>query len=95
VSASIDDHFSPLEDPRIDRNKLHELMDIIILVVCAVSSGAEDWEAIEEFGNVKLDWLRKFAPSTNGVPSHDCIANVVSRLSPKGFQACFRSWTRR
>ncbi len=40
----------------------------------------------------KLDWLRKFAAFANGIPSHDCIANVVSRLSPKGFQACFRSW---
>lgn len=68
-------------------------MDITILVVCAVTAGAPGWEAIEEFGKEKLDWLRKFAPFANGVPSHDCIANVVSRLSPKGFQACFRSWT--
>jgi len=68
-------------------------MDIIILTVCAVSSGADGWEAIEEFGREKLEWLRKFASFANGVPSHDCIANVVSRLSPKGFQECFRSWT--
>jgi predicted transposase YbfD/YdcC len=27
------------------------------------------------------------------VPSHDCIANVLARLSPKGFQECFRTWT--
>ncbi len=93
MSASIEEHFSTLEDPRIDRNKLHELMDIVILVLCAVSSGADGWEAIEEFGQEKLDWLRKFAPFANGVPSHDCIANVLSRLSPKGFQQCFRSWT--
>ena len=93
MSASIEQHFSTLEDPRIDRNKLHELMDIVILVVCAVSSGADGWEGIEEFGQEKLDWLRKFAPFANGVPSHDCIANVMSRLSPKGFQECFRSWT--
>ena len=93
MSACINEHFSTLEDPRIDRNKRHELMDIIILVVCAITAGASGWEAIEEFGNEKLDWLRKFAPFVNGVPSHDCIANVVSRLSPKGFQACFRSWT--
>ncbi len=92
MSASIQEHFSTLKDPRIDRNKLHELMDIVILVVCAVSSGANGWEAIEDFGKEKLDWLRKFAPFANGVPSHDCIANVMSRLSPKGFQECFRSW---
>jgi hypothetical protein len=94
VSANILDHFSPLQDPRIERNKLHALADIMLLTVCAVVSGADGWEAIEEFGREKLDWLGQFAPFKNGVPSHDCIANVLSRLSPKGFQECFGSWTR-
>jgi predicted transposase YbfD/YdcC len=93
VSASIVEHFAPLEDPRIDRNKRHELIDIVLLTICAVVSGADGWEAIEDFGQEKLDWLRRFVPFRNGVPSHDCIANVVSRLSPKGFQACLLSWT--
>jgi len=93
VSASLLMHFAPLEDPRIERNKLHALSDIMLLTVCAVVSGADGWEAIEEFGREKLEWLRRFAPFKNGVPSHDCIANVVARLSPKGFQECFRTWT--
>ena len=78
--------FFQLEDPRIERNKRHLLMDIVILVICAVISGADGWEAIEQFGKEKLKWLRRFAPFANGVPSHDCIANVISRLSVKGFQ---------
>src|SRR5512144_2355428 len=93
MSASILMHFAPLEDPRIERNKLHPLSDIVLLTLCAVISGADGWEAIEDFGREKLDWLRQFAPFTNGVPSDDCIANVVARLSPKGFQECFRNWT--
>jgi predicted transposase YbfD/YdcC len=93
VSASILTHFAPLEDPRIERNKLHALSDIVFLTVCAVVSGANGWEAIEDFGREKLEWCRRFAPFKNGVPSHDCIANVIARLSPKGFQECFRHWT--
>ena len=88
MSASILEHFRPLQDPRIERNKLHALPDILLLTVCAVVSGADGWEGIEEFGREKLEWLRQFAPFTNGVPSHDCVANVLSRLSPKGFQEC-------
>ncbi|MGZ8236467.1 MAG: ISAs1 family transposase [Methylobacter sp.] len=89
------EHFSKLPDPRIERNKLHELMDIIVIVltVCAVISGAEGWEYIADFGLNQLDWLRRFVPLKNGVPSHDCIAYVISRLSPKAFQECFISWT--
>jgi predicted transposase YbfD/YdcC len=93
MAASILMHFTPLKDPWIERNKLHALSDIILLTVCAVVSGADGWEAIEDFGREKLEWLRRFAPFKNGVPSHDCIANVLARLSPKGFQECFRTWT--
>jgi hypothetical protein len=70
------------------------LPEILLLVVSAVLSGAEGWEAMEEFGKEKLDWLRKFAPFANGIPSHDCIATVISRLRPKAFQSCFVDWTR-
>jgi len=61
MSASLIEHFSSLDDPRIERNKRHALMDILVLVVSAVSSDAEGWEGIEEFGCTKLDWLRQYA----------------------------------
>jgi predicted transposase YbfD/YdcC len=94
MSASLLEHFAALEDPRVERNQRHALLDIVLLTVCAVVSGAPGWEAIEEFGHAKLDWLRKFGRFDNGVPSHDCIAGVISRLTQKGFGECFRSWTR-
>ena len=93
MTASLIDNFTSLEDPRIDRNKSHALIDIIALTVCAVASGADGWEAIEQFGKEKLDWLRKYIPLNNGVPSHDCIAYVLSRVSPRKFRECFMSWT--
>jgi hypothetical protein len=48
--GSFIEHFSKLQDPRIERKKLHALMDILVLTICAVASGAEGWEAIAEFG---------------------------------------------
>jgi hypothetical protein len=48
MNASIIEHFSRLRDPRIERHKKHRLVDIIALAICAVLSGAEGWEAIEE-----------------------------------------------
>lgn len=93
MTTNIIEHFSKLEDPRIERKKLHDLMDIIVLVICGTISGAEGWEGIEEFGKEKLEWLQKFRPFKNGIPSHDCISYVISRLSVKGFQECFMSWS--
>ena len=91
--GSFIEHFSKLQDPRIERKKLHALMDILVLTICAVASGAEGWEGIAEFGHAKLEWLRRFIPLKNGVPSHDCIGYVISRLSPEGFRRCFMRWT--
>lgn len=94
MDASIIKHFSILKDPRIERHKKHNLVDIIVLALGAVLSGAEGWEAIEEYGHAKLEWLRKFIPLGNGVPAHDTIARVLSRVSAKGLQECFLNWVR-
>ena len=93
MDSSIITHFLPLEDSRIDRNKKHELIDIIVLSICSVCSGANGWEAIEAFGHEKLEWLRKYIPLKNGVPSHDCINYVLARLSAESFRDCFMNWT--
>jgi predicted transposase YbfD/YdcC len=92
MTATFIEHFSDLKDPRDDKNKKHQLMDIVFLVIAAVISGAEGWEAIETFGEEKLDWLRKYFPFANGVPSHDCIRMVMISLSPKALQGCFARW---
>ncbi len=62
MTASLIEHFSALDDPRIERNKAHALIDIIVLSISAVASGANGWEGIEEFGKEKLDGLRQFVP---------------------------------
>lgn len=94
MNASLLEHVSRLTDPRIERHKRHALIDIVVLTICAVVSGAEGWEDIAAFGHEKLRWLRRFIALKNGVPSHDCIAYVMSRLSPKSFQKCFADWAR-
>jgi hypothetical protein len=89
MDASIVKHFSTLKDPRIERHKKHHLVDIIVLAICAVLSGAEGWEAIEEYGHAKLEWLRKFIPLENGVPTHDTIARCSQGCRPKGCKSVF------
>ena len=86
--------FAPMKDPRIERNKLHKLIDILIVAICAVVSGADNWTEIEEFGKAKIEWLRGFLELPNGIPSHDTFGEVFARLCPKQFKECFLSWVR-
>jgi hypothetical protein len=69
--TTISEHFSAIEDPRLDRTKLHQLIDIITITLCAVIGGAETWSDIELFGNCKYDWFKSFLELPNGIPSHD------------------------
>lgn len=85
-------HFADLTDPRIDRSRLHELLDIVAVAVCAVVAGAESWNAIEDFGHAKLDWLKGFLDLPNGIPSHDTFRRVFERLDPEEFQKGFLGW---
>jgi predicted transposase YbfD/YdcC len=84
--------FAEIEDPRIDRTKRHLLVDIMCLGVLAVIAGAEGWEDIEQFGNDKHDWLKKFLKLPNGIPSHDTISRVFRLLKPAAIQAAWKTW---
>lgn len=57
---TIADHFSSLEDPRIERTKRHKLIDIITIAICAVICGADGWVSIETYGKAKHYWLKQF-----------------------------------
>ncbi|MEG4347808.1 transposase family protein [Microcoleus sp. A003_D6] len=78
---TIADHFGDLEDPRIERTKRHQLIDIITISICAVICGADTWVDIESYGRSKYEWLKKFLELPNGIPSHDTIALLL--LSPQ------------
>ncbi len=89
---TIADHFSVIEDPRIDRSKRHKLIDIMTIAVCAVICGADGWVAIETYGCAKYEWLQTFLELPNGIPSHDTFARVFAQINPQQFQECFLCW---
>ena len=89
---SLEEIFGKIQDPRIDRTKLHKLIDIIILAICAVICGAEGWEEIEEFGKEKQEWLGNILELPNGIPSHDTISRVFSKINPEEFEKGFFDW---
>lgn len=68
---------SLIEDSRSSVNRQHDLVDIIFLVMAAIVSGCEGWQEIEDFGDNKLDWLRRFRPFASGIPTRHSIARIV------------------
>lgn len=84
--------FDELEDPRMNRTKRHSLSDILVITICAVICGADEWTEIELFGKLKHKWLKTFLELPHGIPSHDTFGRVFSLLDPKQLEQCFQRW---
>lgn len=85
-------HFQAVEDPRQDAKISYPLDEILLLILCAVISGADGWTSIALYGRKKLELLRRFLPFENGTPCHDQLGILFSRLDMEAFQSCFISW---
>jgi predicted transposase YbfD/YdcC len=70
------------------------LANILVLAICAIITGAKDWEAVAEFGRSKQTWFKTFLDLPNGIPSHDTFWRVFRVLAPAQFQTCFVNWMR-
>ena len=84
-------HFASLEDPRVLKRSRHKLIDILVIGICGVICGADDWVSIAEFGEAKKEWFRGLRELPNGIPSHDTFGRTFSLLSPAAFQESFAS----
>lgn len=87
-------HISIIPDYRQPWKVEHKLSDILLLTICAVISGAEGWEDIQDFGEAHIEFLKEYGGFENGIPVHDTIASVISCISPKKFHECFINWMR-
>ena len=88
LHSPIKDHFSDLADPR-DENKRHKLIDIMFITICAVICNADKWEDVEDFGNAKLSWLKRYLELPHGIPTHDTLTVCLQRLTRKNLTPVF------
>src|SRR4051812_46900013 len=86
------EHFSALKDPRQIWKVVYPLPEIMLLVLCATLAGAEDFVEVRLWGAKNLDFLRRFLPFKDGLPSHDTLNDVINALDPALFKTCFGAW---
>jgi predicted transposase YbfD/YdcC len=86
-------YFADRPDPRREtQNKLHQLHDLLMIVLCAVLNGVEDWGGMADFAEEKEAWLRGFLELPNGIPAHAPLSDVMGRIDPVAFRTAFPAW---
>ncbi len=90
--TSFVDDFSKLRDPRSQRNQLYRVEEIWLLSLCAIICGAEGWQDVEDFGKLKLPYLRQYLEYANGTPSDDTVRRFYRNVDPDEFEQLFRNW---
>ena len=93
MPLNILEHFSTLKDPRRNHpNKLHKLIDIVVISICAMLAKCETWDEIADYALERQDFFQEFLELPNGIPSHDTINRVFASVDPSLWQQCFCSW---
>lgn len=92
-ALSLLEHFKDLHDPRVDRTREHELIDILVIAICCLLCEGDSFNDMEDFGNAKQEWFKTFLKLPNGIPSHDTFNRLFAALDPQSFLECFLRWT--
>lgn len=88
----IADVFVGIREPRQAKKVEHDLVELLVVAVCAVLAGADDFVEIEEWAKEKLDWFRRYLRLENGIPSHDTFGRVFAAMDGQAFGTAFRRW---
>ncbi len=91
---SLIEHLSGVPDPRMVRTQRHELLDILVIALCAVIGGADHWTEVVEFGQAKQQWFAGFLKLPNGIPSHDTFARVFRLINTEALEQTCHRWLR-
>ena len=81
-----------IEDVRQQGKVKHPLKDVLVIVLFATLANADDWVEISMFANAYQEYLRKYIPLRNGIPSHDTIQRVMGLVSPEIIQQLYVKW---
>ena len=92
TTVSLMEHLRKVPDPRVERTRRHELMDLLVIALCAVICGADNWVDVVQFGKAKKEWFATFLKLPHGIASHDTFGRVFQILDAQALEKVCIAW---
>ena len=92
AGMSLLEQLKKVPDPRIERTRRHELIDMLVIALCAVICGADNWVDVVQFGKAKRAWFADFLKLPNGIASHDTFARVFQLIDAQVLERVCMAW---
>ncbi len=69
------------------------MSEILLTTLYAVISRVEGWQDVENLGKSKINFLKKYLPFNNGIPSDDTFHRFFKAIDLKKFQENFLNFS--
>src|SRR6266404_2023150 len=89
---TLQETFADFPDWRKGPAVRYTLSEIIIMAICGILCGANNWVEVNNWCKDRSEWLKQRFGFGNGIPSHDTFGDVFSLLDAKQFEQRFRTW---
>lgn len=86
------DVFASLSDPRQPGKVQHDMVETLIVAVCGILAGADNFIEIELWAEQRLEWFRRYLKLEQGIASHDTFGRLFSLIDPLEFESAFCQW---
>lgn len=83
---------SEIEDPRVERGKLHPLESILAIYLCAIVCNRTGWDEVVDFAESRQLFFKEIVSLPHDIPSADTFSRVIERIHPKIIQQVTLEW---
>jgi len=87
------DHLGEIQDPRRQWGNLrHKLVDILVIALCTVIIGEDEYDVMEDWALENEQWLRGFLELPEGIPDRDTFRRLFERINPQELLRSLNDW---
>lgn len=92
-TVSLAEAFSIIADPRVAGRSTHDLVEMLVVMVCGMLCGADNLVEIQLWAKARLDWLRRFMKLEHGIASHDTMGQALDEPATRRKQQWWIEFT--